>query len=110
MHPEPEYLRHLGDMTTLKDFLGSWYHQDAWDEYRVDEERWQAFRKSSSPEELVRVREQVERLAARNTDEVHHFIQTNADALHFEEPQSSRDWLEDFKSWLRETDENAAGV
>jgi hypothetical protein len=54
------------------------------------------------------LREQVERLAARSTDEVHHFIQTNADALYFEEPQMSRDWLEDFRSWLREIHENAA--
>ncbi len=106
MDPEPEYVRHLGEMTTFKNFLGCWYHQDAWNEYRVDGERWRAFRESSSAEELIRLREQVERLAARDTDEVHHFIQTNADALYFEDPQLSRDWLEDFRSWLREIDEH----
>lgn len=99
MHPEPAYLRHLGEMATLKSFLGSWYHQDAWNEYRVDEERWRAFRESTSADELVRLREQVECLAARGIDAVQHFIQTNADALYFEEPQKSRDWLEDFRSW-----------
>jgi len=107
MHPEPAYLRHLGEMATLKNFLGSWYYQDAWDEYRVDEERWCAFRQSASADELVRLREQVEYLLARSTDEVHHFIQTNADALYFEKPQQSRDWLEDFRSWMRETDDHA---
>ena len=108
MHPEPDYLRHLGEMATLKNFLGCWYHLDAWDEYRVDEERWRAFRESTSAEELVRLGEQIECLVARETDELHHFIRTNADALYFDEPQKSRDWLEDFQSWLRETDEHAA--
>ena len=108
MHPEPAYLKQLGEMEALKNFLGTWYHQDAWVEYRVDEERWRAFRSDTSADELLRLREQVERLAARSTDEVHHFIQTTAGALYFEEPQMSRDWLEDFRAWLRETDEHAA--
>ena len=108
MNPEPAYLRAIGDMSAFKDFLGGWYHQDAWVEYRIDEERWRAFQQSASAEDLARLREQVERLAARSTEEVHHFIQTNADALYFEEPQMSRDWLEDFRSWLREIHENAA--
>lgn len=108
MHPEPAYLKQLGDMEAFKNFLDTWYHQDAWDQFRVDEERWRAFRDDTPPEELVRVREQVERLATRSMDEIHHYIQTNADALYFEDPQMSRDWFEDFRSWLRETDEPAS--
>lgn len=89
-------------MATLKNFLSGWYHQDAWDEYRIDKQRWCAFQRAASSEELARLREQVEALSARSTDEIHHFIQSNADALYFEQSQMSREWLEDFRSWLRE--------
>lgn len=102
MKQEPEYLRHLGDLATLKNFLGSCYHQDASIEFGTDEDRWRAFHDSASSDEMERVREQVEVLAGRPTDEIHDFLWRNADALRFSNPEESREWLEDFQSWLQE--------
>ncbi len=40
MDSEPSYLASLGEFATLKNTIGSWYHQDAYLDYATDAEIW----------------------------------------------------------------------
>ena len=40
MDSEPSYLASLGEFATLKNAIGSWYHQDAYVDFTADAEIW----------------------------------------------------------------------
>ena len=54
MRPDPSFLSHLGELATLKNFLGCYYHQDAWEDFDTDAQIWAAYRSEASQDEQGR--------------------------------------------------------
>jgi hypothetical protein len=101
MSADPSYLSHLGELATLKNFLGCYYHEDAWEDFDTDAEIRAAYRSSASDDELVRLAEQLQLLLARSDEEVHTFFRDNVHGLYFVEPSHTRAWLESLLQYLR---------
>jgi hypothetical protein len=101
MHPDPPYLNHLGELATLKNFLGRYYHEDAWKDFGTDAEIWAAYRGVASQDELARLVEQLQSLLARPDDHVHTFFRANADGLYFMAPPDTRAWLQRLLKYFR---------
>jgi hypothetical protein len=108
MQPDPSYLDHLGELATLKNFLGCYYHQDAWEDFHTDAEIWAAYRKEASPEELARIVEQLQTLLARSDDEVHAFFRANVDGRYFVDPPDTRGWLQRLLEYFQRPDDSRA--
>ena len=108
MLPDPSFLSHLGELATLKHFLGCYYHQDAWEDFHTDAEIWAAYRGEASQDELARITEQLHALLARSDDDVHTFFRANADGLYFVDPPDTRAWLLRLLEYFQTSDESRA--
>jgi hypothetical protein len=106
IHNDPQYLKNLhGELATLKNFLGAYFHQDVWDDYSSEEEVWDAY---MGKPDIEKNREDIERtigqidflLNTKTPDEIHTFLQTHADALYRERPEESVDWLKRGRDYL----------
>src|SRR5437879_3209440 len=101
MRSDPLYLSHLGELATLKNFLGCNYHQDAWEDFDTDAEIWAGYHSNASDDEVARLAEQLQSLLVRSDDEVHTFFRANADGLYFVEPSHTRAWIERLLEFLQ---------
>ena len=59
MRSDPSYLSHFGKLATLKNFLRSYYHEDAWEDFDTDAEIWAAYRSETASDEIARIVEQL---------------------------------------------------
>ena len=108
MRPDPSYLSHLGELATLKNFLGCYYHEDAWEDFDTDTEIWAFYRGETQPDELARLAEQLQALLARSDDEVHIFFREHVGGLYFVEPPDTRAWLQRLLEYVQTPDESYA--
>jgi hypothetical protein len=106
MQPDPSHLSHLGELATLKNFLGCYYHQDAWEDFDTDAEIWAAYRNEASEKDLARIIEQLQSLLAGSNDEVHTFFRAHVDGLYFVDPPDTRAWLERLLAYFQTPDES----
>ena len=108
MRPDPSHLSHFGELATLKNFLGCYYHEDAWEDFDTDVEIWAAYRGEARHEDLARLVEQLQTLLTRSNDEVHAFFREHVDGLYFIEPPDTRAWLRRLLEYLQTPDESHA--
>src|SRR5262245_5253899 len=103
MAQDPIYLRHLGVLATLRNFLGSRYYQTVWEDFSSDEEVWNDYAKRTDPQTLHRLVEQIETLLKQPPEAIDQFL---ADALgasgglYFANPQEAAAWLQRFRTHM----------
>ena len=96
MAQDPIYLRYLGALATLRNFLGVHYYQTVWDDFLSDEEIWNHYAKRTDPQTIHQLVEQIETLLKQPPEAIEQFL---ADAigvsggLYFENPQEAEAWL-----------------
>jgi hypothetical protein len=103
MAQDPIYLRHLGVLATLRNFLGSRYYQTVWEDFSSDEEVWNDYAKRTDPQTIHRLVEQIETLLQQPPEAIDQFL---ADALgtsgglSFANPQEAAAWLQLFRTHM----------
>jgi hypothetical protein len=99
MAKDPIYLRHLGALATLRNFLGSRYYQTVWEDFPSDEEVWNDYAKRTDPQTIHRLVEQSETLLKQPPEAIDQFLTDALGAsggLYFAHPQEAAAWLQDF--------------
>ena len=103
MEKDPIYLRHLGELATINNFLAGYYYQTIWEDFSSDEEVWNNYAKRTDTQTIHRLMEQIDILLKQPAETIDHFL---ADAigtsggLYFENPQEAEVWLNRFRTYL----------
>ena len=102
MEKDPVYLRHLGELAILRNFLGS-YYQTVWEDFESDEKVWNDYAKRTVPQTIYRLVEQIETLLKRPPEAIDRFLAEGVGAfggLYFENLQDTQVWLNRFRTYL----------
>lgn len=94
MDSEPAYLASRGELATLKNAIGSWYHQDAYLDFNADTEIWRAVWASSDEAGQRRLVDQLSELLGRSDDEVLTGWNGESHAFRFDDAREAREFLE----------------
>ena len=103
MAQDPIYLRHLGVLATLRNFLGSRYYQTVWEDFSSDEEVWNDYAKRTDPQTIHRLVEQIETLLKQPPEAIEQFLADvigPSGGLYFENPQEAEVWLHRFQTYM----------
>ena len=103
MAESPIYLKHLGKLVTLRNFLGGHYYQTVWDDFSSDEEVWNDYAQRTNPQTIHRLVEQVETLLKQPPEVIDQFLADAIGAsggLYFENPQEAVAWLHRFRTYM----------
>ena len=93
MNSEPSYLASLGEFATLKNTIGSWYHQDAYLDFESDEEIWQSIWANSDDSERSRLLAQLASLLSRSDSEVLAVWNSESHAHFYTDAAEAREFL-----------------
>ena len=88
------------DFPTLRDFLGCYYHQDAWIDHASHEEIWAEYLLHAQPRLRQQLQTEVAALLERDTAAIRKYVQKHADALMFRKSREYRTWADRFATWL----------
>ena len=99
MGDDPEHLRHLGELATLKNMIGACYHQDAFLDHKNDAAIWADICAAHHPEALSLLTSQIHTLLARLDDQLINVWNSQA-AYHFATPADARRFLSELASFL----------
>lgn len=97
MAQDPIYLRGLGALARLRNFLGGHYYQTVWDDFSSDAEIWNDYAKRTDPQTIYRLVEQIETLLKQSPEAIDQFLAEAVGAsggLSFEHPQEAAAWLQ----------------
>jgi hypothetical protein len=103
MAQDPTYLRHLGALATLRNFLGSRYYQTVWEDFSSDEEIWKDYVKRTDSQTIQRLVEQSETLLQQPPEAVDQFLTEAVGAsggLHFAHPHEAAAWLHHLRTYM----------
>jgi hypothetical protein len=103
MARDPTYLRHLGALATLRNFLGSCYYQTVWEDFPSDEEVWKDYTKRTDPQTIQRLVEQSETLLKQPPEAIDQFLTDAlgaAGGLSFAHPQEAAAWLHRLRTYM----------
>jgi len=94
MDSEPAYLASRGEFATLKNAIGSWYHQDAYLDFSADNEIWRAMWAGSDEAGQRRLVDQLCELLSRGDDEVLTVWNGESHAFRFDDASEAREFLD----------------
>ncbi len=94
MNSEPSYLASLGELATLKNAIGSWYHQDAYLDFNADAEIWTSMWAGYDDAGRRRLLGQLEQLLNRSDAEVLSVWNGESHAFRFDDGPEAREFLE----------------
>jgi CdiI immunity protein len=103
MANDPIYLRHLGVLATLRNFLGSRYYQTVWEDFSSDAEVWNDYARRTDPQTIHRLVEQIETLLKQPPEAIDQFLADAlgaAGGLYFANLQEAAAWLQRFRTHL----------
>ena len=103
MAKDPIYLRHLGALATLRNFLGSHYYQTVWEDFPSDEAVWNDYAKRTDPQTVHRLVEQSETLLKQPPEAIDQFLTDalgTSGGLYFANPQEAAVWLHRFRTYM----------
>lgn len=82
--------------------LGTYYHQDVWDEHSTHQDVWQTFIKDESEELVKQLKREVQELLEMSSlDGIYKVIlDKNPDGLLFKDSGDAKRWLEDLNHFL----------
>ncbi|WP_434154630.1 contact-dependent growth inhibition system immunity protein [Pseudomonas sp. JZ134] len=107
MNKEPSFLTHLGEFATLKNAIGSWYHQDAYLDFGTDEEIWSDIFTGHDKEAMSRIQAQLSELLERSDENILLFWNSEAHSHNFINGTEARAFLEAMLSFFRATNATA---
>ena len=90
---DPPYLRHLGELASLKNVVACHFHQDSGLDYPADEDRWAAILKELGPADRSLIAAQIRELLSRDDDFVLRFWDEHSDYFPFETAREVRAYL-----------------
>ena len=90
---DPPYLRHLGELASLKNVIACHFHQDSGLDYRTDEDRWAAILRELNSAERSLIEAQIRELLSRHDDFVLRFWNDHSDYFPFESAAEVRAYL-----------------
>ncbi|WIT14315.1 contact-dependent growth inhibition system immunity protein [Paucibacter sediminis] len=93
MKAEPSYLADLGELATLKNAIGGWYHQDAYLDFETDEDIWQSIVEGLGEDGMHRLTAQISELLARKDHEVLELWNANSHCHGFANAHEAREFL-----------------
>lgn len=91
---DPPYLRHLGELATLKNSIACHFHQDSGLDYPSDDDRWAAILQDSGPAERSLLAAQLGELLSRDDSFVMQFWRKYSDYYCFETAAEVRAYLQ----------------
>jgi len=91
---DPPYLRHLGELATLKNTIACHFHQDSGLDYPNDADRWSAIRQEMGPTERALLAAQIVELLARDDAFVLQFWGKHSGYYCFEKADEIRAYLQ----------------
>ena len=94
MDSEPSYLAPLGEFATLKNAIGSWYHQDAYLDFNADAEIWTSMWASYDGAGRHRLVNQLEQLLSRSDAEVLSVWNGESHVFRFADGSEAREFLD----------------
>ena len=103
MAESPIYLKHLGELATLGNFLGGHYYQTVWEDFSSDKEVWNDYAQRTNPQTIHRLVEQVEILLKQPPEAIDQLLVEAIGAsggLYFENPQEAVAWLQRFRTYM----------
>jgi len=93
MDSEPSYLASLGEFATLKNTIGSWYHQDAYLDFETDADIWASIWNGHDEAARCRLLSQLEGLLGQGDREVLDIWNAEAHSHSFTEAAEARGFL-----------------
>ncbi len=93
MDSEPSYLASLGEFATLKNAIGSWYHQDAYLDFETDADIWASMWAGYDSAAQRRLVDQLEQLLSRSDAEVLSVWNSESHAFRFDDGPEAREFL-----------------
>ena len=94
MDSEPRYLASLGEFATLKNAIGSWYHQDAYLDLHADADIWASMWAGYDAAGRRRLVDQLEKLLSRSDTEVLSVSNGESHAFRFDDGPEAREFLD----------------
>lgn len=93
MSAEPTCLASLGEFATLKNAIGSWYHQDAYLDFETDEDIWKDIYAGHDEDARLRMIEQLTGLLSKEDEEILSVWNTASDSHFYSDPFEAREFL-----------------
>jgi len=94
MDSEPSYLASYGELATLKNAIGCWYHQDAYLDFNEDAEIWASMWAGYDGAGQRRLVNQLEQLLSRSDAEVLSVWNAESHAFRFDDGAEAREFLD----------------
>lgn len=93
MSEEPVYLESLGEFATLKNAIGSWFHQDAYLDFEKDEEIWKDIYDGHDEDARLRMINQLTELLRRKDKEILSVWNSESHSHNYSEAIEAREFL-----------------
>ena len=106
MSTEPNYLAHLGEFATLRNAIGSWYHQDAYLDFSSDEEIWEDIFSGHDEEARSRLEAQLSELLNRSDAQVTGLWNSESHSHSFNDAADLRAFLTAMLAFFRGRSQN----
>jgi hypothetical protein len=102
MRKDPLQFSH-GELGTLKNFLGSEYHQDVWEEFATHAGVWDEYIHLDSIDGIELLIEQIDIVLRSSPKEIHEFIKKEeSGGLYLKTPQDSVAWLKKCRDYMQQ--------
>jgi hypothetical protein len=101
---DPEYLDHLGDLATLKNFIKGSYYQSVWDDYDDDIEIWNDYSDNVSKEGLIILKQQIDFVLDWSPQKIFDFVEEigSFGGLVFDDPGEVVEWFTNLSNFLND--------
>ena len=93
MSSEPSYLASLGEVATLRNAIGSWYHQDAYLDFETDSDIWTSIWSGHDAAARERLVSQLRGLLSRDDSAVLNLWNAEAHSHSFTDAAEAREFL-----------------
>lgn len=93
MDSEPSYLASLGEFATLKNTIGSWYHQDTYLDFATDAEIWASIWEGHDEANRSRLISQLKGVLGESDAQVLRMWNADAHSHNFVEASDAREFL-----------------
>lgn len=101
MSAEHTYLASFGEFATLKNAIGSWYHQDAYVDFETDEDIWKDIYAGHDEDARLLMIEQLTALLRKEDEEILRVWNTASDSHNYSEPVEAREFLDAMLQFFR---------
>jgi hypothetical protein len=100
---DPSYLRHLGDLATLKNFIGGYYYQTVWEDFASHEAIWNLYIHETEQDGLQVLVEQIETLLHEEPRIIFQVLEREIGlgGVYFNHSHEAIAWLEQCQAYMQ---------